>query len=92
MKYIIETATNGYILRTPPETEEEIEEVEVFEDEGDEKKAFESLVYHLAENFGFLYDKWKKDNLNIKWNKKGHKYDDNLYASEKLANEKEPSV
>jgi hypothetical protein len=86
MKYIIETADNGYILTTPPESEEDRAEVRVFEEYENEKKAFEALVYQLAEDFGFMYDKWKKDNLNIKWNKKGHKYEDNF------AIEKEPSV
>lgn len=74
MKYIIETADNGYILTTPPESEEYEAEIQVFEDYQDEKKTFEALVYQLAECLGFRYDKWKKDNFNIKWNKKGHKY------------------
>lgn len=86
MKYIIETADNGYILTTPPESKEDRAEVQVFEEYESKKKAFESLVYHLAEDLGFMYDKWKKDNLNIKWNKKGHKYEENFVS------EKEPSV
>lgn len=78
MKYIIETADNGYILTTPPESEEDRGEVQVFEEYESEKKSFEALVYQLAEDFGFTYDKWKKDNLKISWNKKGHKYEDNI--------------
>ena len=43
--------------------------------EDDERKCMESLLYKIAEELGVQYNKWNKDNLNITWDKKGHKLD-----------------
>ena len=45
---------------------------EVIEETG-EVNVIERLLYFAAEHFGVQYDKYGKENLNITWNKKGHK-------------------
>lgn len=50
--------------------------ITVFEDQGDEedgRKAFVDMVWFLAEHFGFPYDKWNNNNLDINFNGVGHK-------------------
>lgn len=53
---------------------EEIEVETVFEEEDEEEKpCMTKLLYFVAEHFGSGYSKWEFDNLNITWDKKGHK-------------------
>lgn len=65
-KISITSVENGYILETP-------EEDYVFQHDGDEKPAFIMLVHKLAEELGFNYDKFAENNLEVSFNKKGHK-------------------
>ena len=44
------------------------------EDTKNEDHTLKKLLYAVAEHFGYEYNKFAKDNLSIKWNKKGHKY------------------
>jgi len=72
----IEKIENGYILSH----DEEIEDgkfktaKEVIEEKGDdEKEAMTQLLEKVSEYFGVQYDKFAADNLNVTWDKKGHK-------------------
>jgi hypothetical protein len=38
-----------------------------------EKETLQLLLYRIAEEFGFGYDKFSKENINITFDKKGHK-------------------
>lgn len=73
----IKQAKNGYILTVPflGEGEEDTEEI-LIEDQDDEREAMIKMLEEVAEHFGFFYDKWGKENLNISFNKKGYKCDD----------------
>jgi len=64
----IKTAFNGYILINGEETI-------LIEDKDDEKQAFIDLVMELSEQLGFSYDKFKDDNLEVSFSRKGHKLD-----------------
>lgn len=80
MKIKIERITNGYILFWEEEIEDKEfkefkEAIEESDDLDGEKKAMTNVLYKIAEFFGFHYQKFEKDNLSIKWNKKGHKYE-----------------
>lgn len=44
--------------------------------EDDIKKAIEELLYFIAGKYGFRYDKFSKENINIRFDKKGHKAED----------------
>ena len=58
--------------------DEKIEVETVFEDidiDDDKKVCMTRLLYFIAEHYGHQYDKWAKNNLNITWDKKGHKVD-----------------
>lgn len=51
---------------------------EIFEEyktNDNEKIAFSKMCKWLCEYFGIQYEKYRNDNLNIKWNKEGYKYD-----------------
>lgn len=43
------------------------------EDYNDDKKSLIDLLFKVAETLGFSYDKYGKENLNITFDKKGHK-------------------
>lgn len=57
----------------PKETHTEKEVIEGDESDGGDKEAIERLLYRVAEFFGIQYEKYGENNLNISWNKKGHK-------------------
>ena len=68
----IKQAENGYIITLPREQDTPESQI-VIESKDDEKQAFIDLVNELAEQFGFSYDKWGENNLEISFSKKGHK-------------------
>ena len=76
----IQKVTNGFILSWDEESEllnksgelEMIEIKEVITDD-DEKEEMKKLLERVADFFGMNYEKYKEDNLNITWDKKGHK-------------------
>ena len=55
-------------------------DVTVFEhndDEEKEREKFKELVYAIAERFcGWDYNKYGRENFEFRWDKKGHKIDD----------------
>lgn len=75
----IEKVEDGFILSWREEVNddkwEEKKKVISGSDYSDkeERKALKNLLFEVAEYFGEHYDKWKKDNLNITFGKKGHK-------------------
>ena len=71
MKIIIKDADNGYIIET---IYEEQKDVFVIEDNDDEQELTKRLLEKIAELTGVTYDKWGKNNLNITFDKEGHKY------------------
>ena len=71
----IEKIENGFILSHEEEMDEGKFEIikEVIEEDDEEKETMTQLLERIAEYFGIRYDKYSADNLNIAWNKKGHK-------------------
>ena len=68
-------AENGYILSFDVLMDEDgrMELCQnVIEENGDTNDLFRRLLENVAEHFGMEYDKWKSDNLNITFDKKGH--------------------
>ncbi|MEO5366085.1 MAG: hypothetical protein H7831_06970 [Magnetococcus sp. WYHC-3] len=67
----------GYVLRYEYlEAENRYETSYVpIESTGDEQDCMKRLLEAVAEHFGYSYDKFKSDNLNISWDRKGHKVD-----------------
>lgn len=61
------------ISETYPETLVFREQKEVIEGDEEDNKVIEKLLYRVAEFFGAPYEKYGENNLNISWNKKGHK-------------------
>lgn len=85
MKIRIETAENGFVLFYTFPKEDGSEETIMHIFEGEDRDAFVALATHLWENYlGEPYDKYGKDNLSIKFNKKGHKYEDSAPTGAKL--------
>lgn len=74
----IQTIFNGYLIKYWEEDDdgEEEEIIEVVEETDDENEAIIKLLYRTAEILGFRYDKFSDTNLNINFNRKGHKLDD----------------
>ncbi len=68
MKLTIESCDNGFILQK--HSEGNTKSV-IYDD--DEREAMKILLTEVAEYFGETYDKFKEDNLNITFSKKGHK-------------------
>jgi len=68
-------ANNGYILSHDVEQDENvwIEEIDVVEETDDTNDLFRRLLEKVAEHFGMQYDKFSSENLNITFDKKGHK-------------------
>ena len=77
MELKIEETNNGFILIWEEEREDGTPRVmkEVIEEDefGDEKISMSKLLEKVSDFFGITYDKWGAENLNIKWDKKGHK-------------------
>lgn len=72
----IKQANNGYILSWEDEiSENEIRTCQqvIENDEENENDVMKRMLEFVADHFGQEYDKWKEDNLNILFNKKGHK-------------------
>ncbi len=71
----IERVENGYVLTYPDFDGEgkDIMSVNVIEDKEIDKDTMTILLEWIATYFGENYDKFKEDNLNIQWNKKGDK-------------------
>lgn len=81
-KIQIESIENGYILSwyedeedvngnvVKEEKKEVVEELDVLEGENE---TMVRLLTRIAEHFGITYDKYKENNLNIAFDKKGHK-------------------
>lgn len=82
MKIQIESIENGYIISyyedeedangnlVKEEKREVFEELDVFEGENE---TMVRLLTRVADFFGVTYDKYKENNLNITFDKKGHK-------------------
>ena len=70
----IEKCLNGWIIKNYEEVEEgkfnPVKEL-IVDTEGHE--GMTNLLTKIAEYFGFQYDKYGSDNLEINWSKKGHK-------------------
>jgi len=75
----IEKTDNGYVVSYKVDMDGEYYKTEkqVFEEEseGFEKTAMTKLLFWIADYFGFHYNKFEAENLDIKWDKKGHKID-----------------
>lgn len=71
----IEKINNGFILSYEAESDEDKIEIvrEVIEECDDENETMTRLLERVGEYFGSHYDKYAENNLNITWNKKGHK-------------------
>lgn len=70
-------ADNGFILEseiTNCDNQKEFQYV-VVEDTDNEQECIASMLTKVAEHFGFIYDKFSPHNLNITFDKKGHKVD-----------------
>ena len=70
---------NGYIVKASiledideNQNRRYSENEEIIEEE-DKNKALVRLLYLIAEKTGYMYDKYGKENLNINFDKKGHK-------------------
>ena len=70
---------NGYIVQASiledideNQTRSYSENEEIIEEE-DKKKALVRLLYLIAEKTGYTYEKYGEENLNINFDKKGHK-------------------
>lgn len=79
LKIEIEKVENGFILTW--DENECIDDEEgckrcrevIEENESDENEAYTKLLERIADFFGKNYDRYSQTNLNIGWNKKGHK-------------------
>jgi len=71
----ISEANNGYVLSYDIEQDENVwtEEIEVVEEIDDENDLFRRLLEKVAEYFGMEYNKWGSENVNITFDRKGHK-------------------
>lgn len=70
MKITIEQVENGYILFF--HDEEQTKKVVCADDEQADLK---KLLYEVAECFGEPYDKYSETNVNITFDRKGHKFE-----------------
>jgi len=80
MEIIIKSVDNGFIITELIKIPGEDKPLElVFEDHTgtEESDAYiVRMLYAVAEFFGTHYDKFSPNNLNITWDKVGHKYAD----------------
>ena len=77
-KIEITSSSNGYIItwEEPYEENNMIQNTEVIEEMDDDNRAMKVLLERVAEHFGYKYDKFGKNNLNITFDLKGRKYYD----------------
>lgn len=80
MELNIKSVTNGFILSWDEEIDEEggkapIQEVIEGQDEQEEMKR---LLEYVAGHFGYHYNKWGDKNLEISFNGKGSKLEDEM--------------
>lgn len=70
-------ADNGFILVSGIINDDNTKEFQyvVVEDTDNEQECIASMLTKVAEHFGFVYDKFSPNNLNITFDKKGHKVD-----------------
>ena len=75
MELKIKKAQNGFIISWKEEIEDNIfrEVSEVIEGRESEQEEMRRLLEFVAGNFGFHYSKYGNDNINITFDKKGHK-------------------
>jgi hypothetical protein len=68
-------AYNGYILSWLEEDEsKKIKQIQqVIEEDMDNEAGMINLLTTIAEHFGYCYNKYGQNNLDINFNKKGHK-------------------
>ena len=71
----IKECETGFVLMYGVETRDDVwETVYVpIEDSGDEHDLFRRLLERVADHFGYEYNKYGFENLNIKFDKTGHK-------------------
>ena len=66
---------NGYVLIYDIKEDDFTETFYLpVEDMGDEKDCLKRLLEAVADHFGFNYDRFRPNNLNITFDKEGHKY------------------
>lgn len=80
-KFTIEKVENGFIIRDyiymddnedgSKKFEENVEVIET--SDLSENEELKKILYIVAEKLCYQYDKYGKENLNIQFNKKGHK-------------------
>lgn len=78
----IKKAENGFILTTYEVVSDdsqvgtltEVRWVAKGKHDEDEKGALSALFCLIADLYGHGYDKWGNENLNVRWNGKGHKW------------------
>ena len=71
----IKEATDGFVLMYDVEVRDDVWETEYIpvEDTGDDNDLLRRMLEKVAEHFGMHYDKWGHGNINITFDKKGHK-------------------
>jgi hypothetical protein len=72
----IKKADNGFLIEYEEMDDENtaiVRRIVVEDFEDDEKKNIADMLYKVADFFGVCYDKWSDKNLDINWDKKGHK-------------------
>ena len=68
------THNDGYIIKYQEVVDEdETEDIYLAFNGDDEKESMIKLLTAIAEHFGFVYDKFSPNNLNITFDRKGHK-------------------
>lgn len=78
----IKKVRNGYLLTAPAQTADEDAMEMVIQDdlednEMTDKKTMQKVLEEIAEYFGFIHDKWDKNNLSVTWDSPGRKaYDE----------------
>lgn len=73
-KITIQEAENGFIITNEIKAEnEKTVEIFVIEDNDDDNETMINLLKKISECFGIFYNKYNENNLNISFNKKGHK-------------------
>jgi len=81
MKLLITDVQNGYRLNWEEDwSDDDIKDIRkeemVLEDyENDENGCMKRMLIAVADRFGYNYNKFGRENLEINFNKKGHKLD-----------------
>lgn len=78
MELKIMWAENGYVLDYEEEIYEGVKVLRhaVIEDIDSEEDCMKRMLERVAEHFGYSYNKFSDKNLNITFDKKGHKVED----------------